>query len=45
MSEYLDQVDIDIARQEEDEEICGECRCFLPDDGSPCGCETGEDDD
>jgi len=43
--DYLDQVDIAIARQEEDEEKCGGCGCLLPADGSPCECETGGDDE
>ena len=42
MNELLDQIDFDIARQEEDEEKCGACGCLVPDDGTPCECETGE---
>ena len=43
LNHYLDQLDRDIARQEEDEEICGDCGCLLPDDGSPCGCDSEDE--
>ncbi len=42
MTEALDQIDVAIERQEEEEDMCGDCGCLLPDDGSPCGCECDE---
>ena len=43
LNHYLDQCDFDIAMQEEDEEICGDCGCLLPDNGTACECDTEED--
>ena len=28
---------------EDYEDICGDCGCIMPDDGSPCGCECDDD--
>lgn len=42
--DYLDQLDVDIARDEEDfnREKCALCGCRLPVDGLPCECEDEE---
>ena len=40
---HLDWLD-KCAKEEEYEDICGDCGCIMPDDGSPCGCEEEEEE-
>ena len=44
LNAHLDWLD-KCAKEEEYEDICGDCGCIMPDDGSSCGCEEEEEDD